>query len=80
MAEKMDKENKTCYKCNECGNVLFEVDNKKGKKELTDKKLEKYFYYDDQMYYKCPHCDTSHEVESIVDKGLLNRIKGVPFG
>lgn len=79
MAEKSNKKDRTCYNCDQCGNVLFEVEDKKGEKELTDKKLKKYFYYDDELYYKCPHCDKEHKVE-VIDKGLLNRIKGIPFG
>ena len=80
MAEKIEQENKTCYKCEQCGNILLEVENKAGKKELSDDKYRKYFYYDDDAYYKCPHCDARHGTENM-DQGMVNRIIGMtkPF-
>ncbi|GAG10838.1 unnamed protein product, partial [marine sediment metagenome] len=40
----------------------------------------KYFYYDDEAYYQCPHCDARHSTENM-DKGLVARIIGMtkPF-
>jgi hypothetical protein len=80
MAEKIAQNDKTCYKCEKCGNILLEVEDKGGKKELTDDKQRKLFYYDDDAYYKCPHCDTRHSTENM-DPGLVSRIIGMtkPF-
>ncbi len=80
MAEKIEQKDKTCYKCEKCGNVLLEIEDKGGKKELSDEKYKKYFYYDDEAYYTCPHCDARHSTENM-DKGLVTKIIGMtkPF-
>lgn len=80
MAKKIEQEGKTCYECEKCGNVLLEIEDRGGKKELSNDKYRKYFYYDDDAYYKCPHCDARHSTENM-DKGLVDRIIGMtrPF-
>ena len=80
MAEKVEQGNKTCYKCEKCGNILLEIEDKGGEKELSDEKYKKYFYYDDDAYYKCPHCDTRHNTNNM-DKDLVAKIIGMtkPF-